>query len=1008
MKTSSQIKLACIFLNLLLMLNVTQSGAQTVYNLNVDNGLPSNYVYCLLYDTYGYLWIATKKGVVRYNGYETLLFNYTNGLPEEDVWRLYEDKRKRIWLSSISRQIGYIHNNKYKPVVNLAQKNLYPHEMKEYGNGIFFISPYQDESSHNPVLYVEKNDTLYCKTLHQSFNQSAARDGGDILVNREDSLFTMHPDFDKNNNKVNAKLLFKRQYNHISSGSMLWIGDRAMFAYKNNSFIYAASLTDTTDKVLDFPKTIKNEYVLMLFSADDNYYGRNIPTVLSNKSVYSINSALQLKKLAATDSITGQAEMPVASYYIQNNRWNQCLSTFGKGVYIHYPFYDQLKKLPGNPLSDFIYIGRTPGEDCYWWNNNTHTLAQVKSNGAIHYNQYKDLAAVEDIASYNKDTSILISRKIVYLLDNRTLQIRNILERFDHAFEDKVPIPKSAEWDAFGVLVMNPHKLYILSKARGLCDFSFHSDSAFVSTINKDRYNDMVFDSTRQALCLYNADDIEIYRDNRKIYSLGHAALRSLGIRNIEKIIIDGYGNIFLKEYNRLLLFNTSTYKYRTLFHNYMMDGVSMNIYQNTLVLAGKFGLMFSKIKGRSNVSKEIIYHNIKNTLYNYIQDIQVANSKVVLSTDKGMYQADIPDEAAFEMRSKGNNIKFTLIASYADSLYTLSAGTSINMDQKDPKLDIDVINPAGNGKVIYQYFVKETDTSWHESNNGNVVLSRLQPGKNYTLLVRVHDDILKSDPISVRLYIVPYWWQRPLWQNIFWASGLALLLIFGYSVAYITRKRVIKNTAEKNLLLELELKAVYSQINPHFIYNTLNSALLLINNEKMEEAYTHVSKFSRLLRAYVKSSRNKYTTVGEEITNLKNYIELQQTRFKNKFNYHIIIDGNSEIANIKIPSLLLQPFVENAINHGLVPCEDTGNLMIRFEKISENELTCTIEDDGIGRKMSNAFKESRLTESYGDQLIKDLVRIFNTYEKVHIEIQYIDKVVPQTGTIVKIHIKNL
>jgi len=101
-----------------------RSDAQEIYNLNMDRGLPTNYTYCMLTDQYGYLWIATRKGVVKYNGYETVLFNYASGLPEEDVWRLYEDKKRRIWLSSISRQIGYIRNNTYHPVFNIANKTL--------------------------------------------------------------------------------------------------------------------------------------------------------------------------------------------------------------------------------------------------------------------------------------------------------------------------------------------------------------------------------------------------------------------------------------------------------------------------------------------------------------------------------------------------------------------------------------------------------------------------------------------------------------------------------------------------------------------------------------------------------------------------------------------------------------------------------------------------------------------------------------------------------------------
>ena len=208
---------------------------------------------------------------------------------------------------------------------------------------------------------------------------------------------------------------------------------------------------------------------------------------------------------------------------------------------------------------------------------------------------------------------------------------------------------------------------------------------------------------------------------------------------------------------------------------------------------------------------------------------------------------------------------------------------------------------------------------------------------------------------------------------------------------------------------MELELKSIYSQINPHFIFNTLNSALLLVSKNRMEEAYIHIAKFSRLLRSYIKSSRNKLISVAEEISNLKNYIELQQTRFKDKFEYQIEIDSNLKTEQVRIPSLLLQPFVENAINHGILNKQSQGNLKIGFNlSEKQNEIICTIEDDGVGRKQSKQINEGNADkdESYGNLMIKDLVNIFNKYEQMNIDIQYTDKEYPLTGTIVTIKIK--
>ena len=154
---------------------------------------------------------------------------------------------------------------------------------------------------------------------------------------------------------------------------------------------------------------------------------------------------------------------------------------------------------------------------------------------------------------------------------------------------------------------------------------------------------------------------------------------------------------------------------------------------------------------------------------------------------------------------------------------------------------------------------------------------------------------------------------------------------------------------------------------------------------------------------AYISSSRNKYISIADEIQNLNNYIQLQQERFENKFDYELKADPELAIHTINIPSLLLQPIVENAIEHGLFLLSGKGNLSIHFEYISNNHIRCIINDNGIGRVKSKLLSKDSLVkkESYGDALIRDLINIFNKYEKIKISIEYIDKQEPESGTIV-------
>jgi LytS/YehU family sensor histidine kinase len=271
-----------------------------------------------------------------------------------------------------------------------------------------------------------------------------------------------------------------------------------------------------------------------------------------------------------------------------------------------------------------------------------------------------------------------------------------------------------------------------------------------------------------------------------------------------------------------------------------------------------------------------------------------------------------------------------------------------------------------------------------------------------------VSDDQWRSRPQNIRLYIVPYWWQRPLAHQLIIVAFIVGILLLVILIIGVTKKIVTRNNEKKNLQLELELKSIYSQINPHFIFNSLSAAMYLMKINKIDDAHAHIHKFSDLLRSYIKSSRNRFIKINEEITNLKNYIELQQTRFKNKFDYEIVVDEQMD-QNAKIPSLLLQPLVENAIIHGLLQRESKGQLKIMFSKgTTQNEIICTIDDNGIGRKRSKAINSGRTVkeDSYGEQLIKDLTGILNKYMKMNIEITYIDKEAPLEGTRVVLRIK--
>jgi LytS/YehU family sensor histidine kinase len=184
-------------------------------------------------------------------------------------------------------------------------------------------------------------------------------------------------------------------------------------------------------------------------------------------------------------------------------------------------------------------------------------------------------------------------------------------------------------------------------------------------------------------------------------------------------------------------------------------------------------------------------------------------------------------------------------------------------------------------------------------------------------------------------------------------------------------------------------MEALQSQMNPHFIFNALNSIKhFILTNEKFKAA-EYLSGFSSLVRQVLNNSKSPIINLEKEIETLKLYIEMEQMRFDDKFNYQFHIDGNLDLLEINLPPLIFQPYVENAIWHGLMHKEGPRKLDIYFKKLGDS-LLCTIEDNGIGRKKAMESKPGGLKrqKSFGMQITQDRMKI----NQIKSDINIIDK----------------
>jgi len=226
---------------------------------------------------------------------------------------------------------------------------------------------------------------------------------------------------------------------------------------------------------------------------------------------------------------------------------------------------------------------------------------------------------------------------------------------------------------------------------------------------------------------------------------------------------------------------------------------------------------------------------------------------------------------------------------------------------------------------------------------------------------------------------------------------------IFGENVT--DRKTKDRQLAEANIKIgELKLMALRSVMSPHFIFNVLNSIQFFISKNDRLNAITYLTTFSKLIRSILTHSVNNKIKLVDEIEMLKNYVQLEMVRFENKFNFILQVDPAVDIEAIEIPSLLIQPYVENAILHGLYNKEGKGTLKI--DVYEENETVIfQIEDDGIGREAAMKLRKQNFPghKSMGINLTEERLQLINQKHNVAFEIKDLNENGTPTGTRVRV-----
>jgi hypothetical protein len=316
-------------------------------------------------------------------------------------------------------------------------------------------------------------------------------------------------------------------------------------------------------------------------------------------------------------------------------------------------------------------------------------------------------------------------------------------------------------------------------------------------------------------------------------------------------------------------------------------------------------------------------------------------------------------------------------------------------------------INPFNAEKDRFSVKLEGFDKSFREIGSDRKAVFTSLPAGKYSLIVRVNNlNTLQTQEKKLLQFKI----RPPYWQSWWFYILIACALITLIFVFYREREKQLKRKAKADLeTAELEMQALQAQMNPHFVFNVINSIQRYILERDAKNGTQLLGDFSRMIRQTFTLSSKKVITLQEEMAYLASYLKLEQERYANRFQFEFDLEQGLDPTKTHIPSMLIQPIVENGVKHGLSPLEgSSGMLSIRFSKINDQSLQCVIEDNGIGLEKSLAAKQD--SSGHLSKALNITQRRIELFRKTSKANAYFVKVmdrsklrIDQTGTIVSL-----
>ncbi len=890
----------------LLCYTATQGQTLTYQLLSAETGLPDDQVYYIMQDTKGFIWFATRNGVCRWDSRHFEYFTIENGLPNNEVTFIYEDAAGRIWFSCYSKELCYYYQgaiyNRAKDT-QLQNLEIIPgSKLTAIGDELYYVTPQKKLTSYNSNTHTIHTYGKFDMPIWFYF------------FHQKDKLWVMDIDREKDSkffskdDTFSSRSFFQPNYPDATSVTAINYRNR-MYSFQNN---------------LDSP----------FFSA--RYTLPDFQWALFNKG-----NVLEIYKTMLLFRKTG---------YKLSVAYNGFPLLFALNDIFYLVTTKGLLSCKQVPILEYRDESGTPEKVCFLFRNKQKIYAIDAKFRIV------DIAAKKQVAAFGS------KMQLVYDLytdsEQRYLVSPAAIWKMDDALA-LLPIPGKRENSNFKALTpgQKDNEFFSANGSNGLFRLNFKSgrtQQLFKSSLLAPR---TVFEDHRYRL--WFATQNKVYYTSRyqdTISDFREFILDPKAPLFCSQITEDRGGNIFFVTNGGVFVYDGQK-KYRVdksnlLTHN-NCNKLLLDPGGESFWVATQMGLNHIRY---TRSGHGLHFETINKFLEtdglhsNVINDLLLYNDRLYIATNKGV---NILDDMGYRPPAQHIPVYITLDAINGRATRSTAAkDVTLASSQNNLSLKFSAVYFTRRDRLkVWACLYRNEKLISKNSITGDKIDYYSLSGGNYKLVLYACDQDYanikgSSAPYSFTI-LVPYyktWWFVGAMIFLLAATGTALL----YFMMRRRKQRELDRLTLHARLNESNLKSLQSQMNPHFVFNSLNTLQHFITGKDEAGALDFLSEFSCLIREMLEQSVHNMISLERELHFLKQYIHLESIRFKHSFtvSWHILLD--EELADIAIPTMLLQPILENAVKHGISHLNDrAGRIGVWFELQEENLLRVTIRDNG-------------------------------------------------------------